>query len=117
MKKYLVLYQSEAAAAGGPSVAEMFANTTPEQLKAGMAMWQAWHERCGSACVDLGAPLDKSTTVTKDSATPGRTPVTGFTILQAASMDEAVSLMKNHPHFYMPGASAQILECVPMPGM
>jgi hypothetical protein len=117
MKKYLVLYQSEAAAAGGPSVSEMFAKTPPEQMKAGMAMWQTWHEKCGSACIDLGAPLDNSTTVTKESATSGRTSITGYTLLQAASMEEAVSLMKNHPHFFMPGASAQILECVSMPGM
>jgi hypothetical protein len=117
MKRYLVLYRAEAAAAGGLSVAEMFANTPPEQLKAGMAMWQAWHERVGSACVDLGAPLDNSTTVTKDSAAPGRSNITGFSILEAGSMEEALALMKNHPHFFMPGSSAQILECVSMRGM
>jgi hypothetical protein len=38
-------------------------------------------------------------------------------MLQAGSMDEAVELMKPHPHFHMPGASVQILELVPMPGM
>jgi hypothetical protein len=95
----------------------MFANTPPEKMKAGMAMWQAWHEKCGGACVDLGAPLDQSTTVTKDSSIPGRTAITGYTVLQAESMKEAVALMNNHPHFFMPGSSAQILECVSMPGM
>jgi hypothetical protein len=95
----------------------MFAKAPPEQLKAGMAAWQAWHEKCGSACIDSGAPLDKSTTVTKDSSKPRRTSITGYTFLQAGSIEEAASLMKNHPHFHMPGSSAQILECVPMPGM
>ncbi len=86
-------------------------------MKAGMALWQAWHQRCGSACIDPGAPLDKSTTVTKDSSTPGMTPITGYTILQADSMEKAVALMKDHPHFFMSGSSAQILECVHIPGM
>ncbi len=116
MKKYLVVYHSEAALSG-MSVSEMFAKTTPEQMAAGMAAWRAWHEKAGSACVDLGAPLDKSTTVAGNSATPGKTTITGYSFLQASSMEEAVALMKDHPHFRMPGASVQILECVPMPGM
>ncbi len=116
MKKYLVLYQSEGALSG-PSVAEMFASATPEQLKAGMGTWRAWYEKSGGAVVDLGAPLDKSTRVTSDASTPGRTTITGYSFLQASSMEEAVALMKGHPHFFGPGASAQVLECVPMPGM
>jgi hypothetical protein len=95
----------------------MFANTPPEQLAAGMAAWQAWHEKCGGAAVDLGAPLDKSTTLTGGSATPGKTTITGYSVLQAGSVEEAVSLMKDHPHFRAPGSSIQILECVHMPGM
>jgi hypothetical protein len=116
MKKYLVLYRSEGALSG-ISVSEMFAQSTPEQLEAGMGAWRAWHEKCGGAVADLGAPLDKSTTVAGGSAAPGKTSITGYTILQAGSLEEAVSLMKDHPHFYMPGASAQILECVAIPGM
>jgi hypothetical protein len=116
MNKYLVLYRADAAV-GGPSVAEMFANTPPEQLEAGMKMWTAWMEKCGSSIVDAGAPLDKSTIVTSDGSTPTPSSNTGFTILQAGSMDEAVALMDGHPHFFMPGASVEILECVNIPGM
>jgi hypothetical protein len=116
MSKYLVLYRSEGALTG-PSVSEMFAKTTPEQLAAGMGAWQAWHEKCGGAIVDLGAPLDHSTTVAAGAGTPGKTSITGYTLLEAGSLDEAVRLMKDHPHFHMPGASVQILECIAMPGM
>jgi hypothetical protein len=56
-------------------------------------------------------------TVAGGSATAGKTAITGYSILQAASMEEAVALMKDHPHFHMPGATLQILESVPMPGM
>ena len=116
MSKYLVLYRSEGALSG-ISVSEMLAVATPKQIAAGMAAWQAWHKKSGGAVVDLGTPLDKSTTVTAGSAAPGKTTVTGYSVLQAGSMEEAVSLMKDHPHFRMPGSSAEILECVPMPGM
>jgi hypothetical protein len=116
VKKYLVLYQSEGALSG-VSVAEMFARSTPEQMKAGMALWQAWHQKSGSAVVDLGAPLDKSTTLAGGSAAPSKSAITGYTILQASSMEDAVSLMKEHPHFHGPGSSIQIFEAVAMPGM
>jgi hypothetical protein len=117
MNKYLVLYHSEAALTSGITVSEMFSKSTPEQMASGMAAWRAWHEKCGSALVDLGAPVDKSTTVTGGSGMPGKTSITGYTLLQAGSLAEAVNLLKDHPHFRMPGASVQILECIQMPGM
>jgi hypothetical protein len=116
MKKFLVLYRAEGALSG-ISVSEMIARSTPEQMQSGMAAWQAWREKSGSAIVDLGAPLDHSTTVTGASSSAGKTSITGYTFLQAASLEDAVALMQGHPHFHMPGSSAQILECVPMPGM
>jgi hypothetical protein len=116
MKKYLVLYRAEGAASG-MSVTEMFAHSTPEQMAAGMAAWQAWYEGTGGAVVDLGAPLDKSTTLTGGSHSPEKTSITGYSVLQAESIDDALALLKGHPHFHMPGSSVQVLECVPMPGM
>jgi hypothetical protein len=116
MSKYLVLYHTEGAL-NGPSVSEMFSKTPPEQLAAGMAAWRAWQEKCGSAIVDIGAPLDKSTTVAASSASPSKTTMTGYTFLQAGSLEEAVNLIQGHPHFRAPGSSVQILECVPVPGM
>ena len=116
MKKYLVLYRSESALSG-VSVAEMMANTPPEQMTAGMALWHAWHEKTDGKVTDLGAPLDKSTAVTSSSSAAEKTAITGYSILQAESIDEVVAPMKDHPHFRMPGSSVQLLECVPMPGM
>ena len=116
MKRYLILYRSEGAL-NGPSVSEMFANTPPEQLASGMAVWRTWQDKCSSAIVDLGSPLEKSTTVTRGSVTSGQTTITGYGFLQAKSIDEAAGLVKDHPHFFAPGASIEILECVPMPGM
>jgi hypothetical protein len=50
------------------------------------------------------------------AASPSKSSVTGYTFLQADSMEDAVELMKSHPHFHMPGSSVQILECLAMPG-
>jgi hypothetical protein len=116
MNKYLVLYRS-AGALTGPSVAEMFRNSTPQQMAAGMAAWRAWQEKAGSAVVDLGAPLDISTTLAAGVATAGKTSITGYTFLKAESLNSAIKLMEDHPHFHMPGSSAQVLECIKMPGM
>jgi hypothetical protein len=118
MSKFLVLYQSEAAAVpGAPSVAEMFANTPPEQLEAAMAMWTAWYEKCGSAIVDGGAPLHNPTSVTTGGAVSKPSTVTGYTVLEAESMSDAVEMAKSHPHLFMPGATVELLEFVAMPGM
>jgi len=116
MSKYLVLYRSEAALSG-ISVSEMMANTPPEQMAAGMAAWKAWSDKCGGAIVDLGAPLDKSIAIAGGTVAPEKTTLTGYSFLEAASPEEAAALMKDHPHFFAPSASVQILECVPMPGM
>jgi len=116
MKKFLVLYRSEGAL-GGRSVSEMIASTTPEQIKAGMAVWQAWYAKYGNAVTDLGSPLDNSTTVSGGTASAGRSSITGYTVIQAASMGDAIAMMKDHPRFNMPGATLDILESVPMPGM
>jgi hypothetical protein len=95
----------------------MLAMATPEQMKAGMAAWQRWHEKAGPAVIDPGAPLDKSTTVNSGGSTSGKTRITGYAVLQAGSIEEAVALMNGNPHLHMPGASVEVLECVPMPGM
>lgn len=111
MNKYLVLYHSEGAL-NGPSVAEMFANTPPERLKTGSS-----GSRNAAPRSPIRAPLDKSTAVKSGDAARAGSTMTGFSMLQAGSTDEAVALVKDHPHFRAPGASVQILECVRMPGM
>jgi hypothetical protein len=114
--KYLVLYRSQGAL-NGMSVAQMFANSTPEQMAAGMAAWNTWREKAGDAVLDLGAPLDKPTAVSGGKSTPGRSSITGYSILEAASIEAAVDLVKDHPHFHTPDPSIEVLECVPMPGL
>jgi hypothetical protein len=97
----------------------MMARASPEQMAAGMGAWRAWHERSSGAIADLGAPLDHSTMIGAAGGAPAptKTSITGYTLLKVESMEIAASLMRDHPHFQAPGASIQILEAIPIPGM
>lgn len=115
MARYLVLYQSEAARQGG-SVQEALAGTPPAQLQAGMALWRRWHEACAGHIADPAAPLGRALELTEAGAAEAPSAISGFTVLEAGSRDEAAALMRDHPHFRAPGASILILEGVAMPG-
>ncbi len=112
MKKFLVLYHSTVPAS------EQMKNVTPEQAKAGMDAWMSWAKQAGPAIVDLGSPvaaaakLDGAQKVGASNAQVG-----GFSILQAESKDALTGLLRNHPHFMAPGASIEVFEFLPMPGM
>lgn len=111
MKRFLVLYQSTRTAE------EQMAGATPEQAKAGMDAWMAWAGKASGAIVDLGAPLGGGRRLEAGSKGDGRTQVRGYSILQAASIDEVTRVLDDHPHLMMPGASIEVLEAMPMPGM
>jgi hypothetical protein len=111
MSRYLVLYNSPVSAA------ELMASSTPEQMEAGMDAWTAWASKAGDAVIDLGTPLDSGTHLEPDSSGPGSSQATGYSIIQADSLDAATKLLEDHPHFQTPGGSIDVLECMSVPGM
>jgi len=111
MGKFLVLYNSQMSAA------EVMANATPEEAKAGMDAWMAWAGQAGDAVVDLGVPLGDSRHLEGGSAADGSNPASGYSILEADSLDAAAGLVKDHPHLTVPGNTIDVLEFLPMPGM
>jgi hypothetical protein len=108
MKKFMVLYRAPVSAR------EQMMGSTPEQAKAGMEAWMAWAGRCGDAIVDMGSPLGESAHV---GGAPAAGHIGGFSILRAESLDGAKKLLDGHPHLGMPGASIEVLEFLPIPGM
>ncbi len=108
MSKFLVLYRAPMSAR------EQMANSTPQQRKAGMDAWMVWAAKAGSAIVDLGAPLGDREAV--GSGTSGDQ-VAGFSILQAGSQADVVTLLEEHPHLQTPGGSIEVHEILSMPGM
>ena|SRR5579871_1294666 len=112
MKKFLVLYVSTATAE------EQMRNTTPEQAKKGMEAWMAWAQKAGPAIVDLGSPVGNSLKVSSSGpAGAASKQFGGFSILQAESREALAKVLNGHPHFMSPGASIEVHEFLPLPGM
>jgi hypothetical protein len=111
MKKFLVLYQSSAAAK------EQMAKATPDQAKAGMEMWMQWAQKAGTAIVDLGMPLGNAQAITQKGTSASNSNVAGFTIVQAEDAAAVAKIFDGHPHFMAPDAGIEIHEFLPLPGM
>ena len=111
MKKFLILYRSSVSAA------EQIAKANPEQAKAGMELWMNWSKKNGQSIVDMGAPLGNDIHINASSNVRGESHITGFSILQAESIDAVKKIMDGHPHFHAPSGSIEVLEFLQMPGM
>lgn len=110
MKKYLVLYHAPAEAMA------IMANATEEQKMEGMKPWMAWQEKLGEKLVDMGSPLMPGLHM-HSSGEEGSSSndLTGFSIIQAANMEEAKDLIKGHPHLsWLPNCAINIHEWLPM---
>ncbi|MCH9765570.1 MAG: YciI family protein [Alphaproteobacteria bacterium] len=75
----------------------------PESPEAGaelMAKWQAWIGGLGDAMVNPGAPVGMSKTVSAKGVANdgGSNPLSGFSIVEADSMEAALKLAKDCPH-------------------
>lgn len=110
MKKFIVLYKSD------QNPEDMMRNQTPEQMKSGMEMWMGWSKKAGNALVDLGSPLGSGQIVTKSGGSKAPLGVSGYSVMQAESMDAVKAKLKDHPHFMTPGMSTiEVYEIMPLP--
>ena len=110
MKKFIVIYHAPAEA-----MAQM-ANATPEEKMEGMKPWMTWAERVGGGMVDLGAPLFGGIKLKPDGSTETSTrEVSGYSILQANSLEDAKALLDGHPHLaWNGGCDIELHECAEM---
>lgn len=105
MAKYMLLYT------GGPGMAQ----SEEEQAKI-MADWGAWYGQLGQAIVDGGSPFGEAKNVTGsgvDDGPLGDTPATGYTVIEADSLDAAAATAVDHPHIAH-GGQVQVFECIEM---
>jgi hypothetical protein len=89
MTDYVLLYD------GGGKMPE-----TPEEQKQVMDAWGAWYTALGSAVKDPGNPFSgarKSIAVDGAVSDGGGSDVSGYTIVTADSLDEAVTMAKDCP--------------------
>ena len=105
MAKYMVLYS------GG-----MGMGASPEDQQKIMAEWGAWYEKMGPAVVDGGAPFAESKHLKGggiEDGPLGDTPATGYTVIEADSIEAAAAACAEHPHLNYDG-QVQVYACVDM---
>jgi hypothetical protein len=100
MPTYLVTYH------GGPGMP-----SDPQAVEQMLGAFRAWVAEVGPAMHDPGAPLAAARTVSADGEAEGQrdAAIGGYTVLEAGSLDEAVSLVRSHP-FLARGGSLQVSE-------
>jgi hypothetical protein len=82
-----------------------------------MARWMAWFGELGSAVIDTGSPFGAAATIASDgtpSEGAGPDPATGYTIIEAANLHDAVLLAKGCPGLN-DGGSVRLYEATQAP--
>ena len=87
---------------------------TPEEQQAQMQKWEAWLGALGAAVTDVGNPFGASATV-KDggSVSGGTSRLGGYSIIEAASLDDATAKATGCPVLES-GGSVEVYEALAM---
>ncbi len=81
-----------------------------------MDKWGAWFGSMGAALIDGGNPLTGTTTVNSNGSVTqngGANPVGGYSLIEAASIDDAHNIARGCPHLAYNG-SIQVGEALDM---
>ena len=106
MANYVLIYQAPGGAAMGG---------TPEEQATTMKAWTDWFGKLDGALVDGGNPATKTRTISADgSVRDEANGPTGYSIIKADSLEQAVSLAKGCPVLQGPGNSVQVVETTAM---
>ena len=111
MKKFMALYMADRSAI------EQMMKAPPEEMKAGMDAWMAWHKAHAAEILELGAPLGKTKRITGKGMSDTQNEITGYSIIEGDSFESVAKVFDGHPHLQMPGCSIDLLEVMPIPGM
>ncbi|NYH40414.1 hypothetical protein HNR22_000141 [Micromonospora jinlongensis] len=105
MGKFLALFNGAADEVGK-------AELTEQQQAEFLDAWASWAQTNERALVDPGAPLNAKKLVTARGVEDFTDALTGYTIVEAGSHDEAVQIFSGHPHLGLfAGNSIAVLEC------
>lgn len=86
------------------------------EIKEVMDAWGAWFGSMGSAVVDGGNPVGKSSTVQANGKVVdngGANPVGGYSLIEASSFDDIVAKAKGCP-ILAAGGSVELAEVIDM---
>jgi len=104
MSKYLFVYHGGKAPQSKDEVAHV------------IDAWGKWLGSMGSAVIDGGNPVGKSSTVNSDgSVSPngGANPASGYSLLEASSLEDAIKKAKGCPILGV-GGSIELAEALDM---
>ena len=110
MAKYMMVYKGDAT-----DMSDM----TEAQVGEVMAAWSAWMQSVGPALADIGTPFGPGISIVDNGTMGTPTALTGYSIVEADSMDAAQSLASNHP-FLSDGKgdfAVDVYELMPVPMM
>ena len=102
MAKFMYAYS------GGPGP-EAMGEMPEEEIQKVMMAWQAWGETHNVP--DLGAPFMGAKAVTADSVEEETGGPSGYSLVEATDMEDAISKTKDHPHLEMPGGKIVVHAC------
>jgi len=104
MAKYLFVYHGGGKPESEAEVAEV------------MNAWGEWFGSMGSAVVDGGNPVGMSSTVKSDGSVAdngGANPVSGYSLIEASSLDDALGKAKACP-ILNAGGTVEVAEAIDM---
>lgn len=102
MAKFVYLYS-------GGQMAE-----TSEAQEEEMRVWGAWFGALGDSVVDIGNPFGAGSTVTGDGvAAGGAAQLGGYSLVEAASLDDAAAKAGGCP-VLASGGRVEVYEAIPM---
>jgi hypothetical protein len=108
MSRYMLIYNGKAT---DPS------QMSPEDAAKVMEGWRTWMGSVGSALADVGTPFGQGTSVVDDGSRKDAIELSGYSIVEAGSLDEARGLAESHP-FLSEGRghyAVEVYEMLPVP--
>ncbi len=105
MAKFMLIYT------GG-----MGMEADPEDQQRIMAEWGTWYDKMGASIADGGAPFAHSKHLKGNGIEDGPLgdmPATGYTVIEADSLDAAAASCEDHPHLNH-GGQVQVYACIDM---
>ena len=90
--------------------------SSPEEGKQHFSRYMDWLSSLGDAAISPANPLRDTSTVNPDGSVSsgGSTTMSGYTLIEADSMDAALSIAKTCPFLHI-GGSLEVSELVEMP--
>ena len=88
----------------------------PAEIAKAMDAWGQWFGSMGSAVIDGGNPVGMSSTVESDgsvSANGGSNPASGYGLVEASDMDDALEKAKGCPILQV-GGTVEVAEAIDM---